>query len=159
MFSLPLSCSRVEPIQILVVPVTVSKELSSKRFSYLNNNIVHLIDAMFWYMGFKTESQAEKVIFIIHFILFIPFITVITLIRIICIIARYVKILGLQITYGRTKGLLLPKPLSDSVSSKRKRMFSLIHPFIHPLPPLGDPSPALSGRSQSLCGLRQDPPP
>jgi hypothetical protein len=36
---------------------------------------------------------------------------------------------------------------------------SLIHPFIHPLPPLGDPSPALSGRSQSLSCLRQDPPP
>ncbi len=80
----------------------------------LNKNIVHLIDDMFWYMGFKTESQAEKVILIIRFILFITIITLITLvtfIRIICIIAGCVKILDLQITCGRTKGQLLPKPL------------------------------------------------
>ncbi len=82
-----------------------------KQIFILNKNIVHLINNMFWYMGFKTESQAKKVILMINFILIIPFITIITLIRIICIIARYVKILDLQITCGRTKGLLLPKQL------------------------------------------------
>ncbi len=76
----------------------------AKQIFILNKNIVHLIDDMFWYMGFKTESQAEKVILIIHFILIITLITIITLIRIISIIARYVKILDLQITCGRTKG-------------------------------------------------------
>jgi hypothetical protein len=82
-----------------------------KKIFLLSKNIVHLIDNMFWYMGFKTESQAEKVILIIHFILFTTIITLITLIRIICIIARCVKILDLQITCGRTEGLLLPKEL------------------------------------------------
>jgi hypothetical protein len=82
-----------------------------KKIFILNKNIVHLIDDMFWYMGFKTESQAEKVIVIIRFILFITIITPLTLIRIICIIARCVKILDLQITCGRTKGLLSPKQL------------------------------------------------
>jgi hypothetical protein len=82
-----------------------------KQIFILNKNIVHLINDMFWYMGFKTESQAEKVILLIHFIIIITITTIITLIRIICIIARYVKILDLQITYGRTKELLLPKPL------------------------------------------------
>ena len=48
-------------------------------------------------------------------------------------------------------------------------LFSLLstHSIFHlpyltstiPYPPIGDPSPALSGRSRSLCGLRQDPPP
>jgi hypothetical protein len=77
----------------------------------LNENIVHLIDDIFWNMGFKTETQAEKVILIIRFILFITIITLITLILIIRIIVRCVKILDLQITCGRTKGRLLPKQL------------------------------------------------
>mmetsp|Transcript_35176 Transcript_35176/g.73671 ORF Transcript_35176/g.73671 Transcript_35176/m.73671 type:complete len:98 (+) Transcript_35176:305-598(+) len=28
---------------------------------FLNKNIVHLIDNIFWNMGFKTETRAEKV--------------------------------------------------------------------------------------------------
>ena len=36
----------------------------AKQIFILNKNIVHLIDDMFWLMGFKTESQAEKVILI-----------------------------------------------------------------------------------------------
>ncbi len=82
----------------------------AKQIFILNKNIVHLIDDMFWSMRFKTESQAEKVILIIHFITIITLISVITLKQIICIIVRYVKNLDLQITCGRTKGLLLPKP-------------------------------------------------
>ena len=31
----------------------------------LNKNIVHLIDDIFWNMGFKTETQADKVMHII----------------------------------------------------------------------------------------------
>ncbi len=100
-----------------------------KQIFILNKNIVHLIDDMFWYMGIKTESQAEKVILIIHFILFKPFITVTTLIRIICIIARYAKILDLQITCGRTKGLLLPKLLMTWAIS-----------FVLPCAPAGFPT-------------------
>ncbi len=100
-----------------------------KKIFILNKNIVHLINDMFWYLGFKTKSQAEKVILIIHFILFIPFITVITLIRIICIIARYVKILDLQITCGRTKGLLLPNHLMTWAIS-----------FVLPCAPAGFPT-------------------
>ena len=34
----------------------------------LNKNIVHLVDDMFWNMGFKTEKQTEQVISIIHII-------------------------------------------------------------------------------------------
>ncbi len=37
----------------------------------LNKNIVHLIDDIFWNMGFKTETQAEKVIICINFIMLI----------------------------------------------------------------------------------------
>ena len=56
-----------------------------KKIFMLNKNIVHLIDDIFWHMGFKTETQAEKVILIIHFL---AFETIITLILIIRIIAR-----------------------------------------------------------------------
>ncbi len=37
----------------------------------LNKNTVNLIDDIFWNMGFKTETQAEKVIIHIMFITFI----------------------------------------------------------------------------------------
>ena len=59
-----------------------------KKIFILNKNIVHLIDDIFWNMGFKTETQAEKVILIIRFIAFITIITLITLILIIRIIVR-----------------------------------------------------------------------
>ena len=42
----------------------------------LNKNIVHLIDDIFWNMGFKTENHAEKVIPIKHLICIIPIIYV-----------------------------------------------------------------------------------
>jgi hypothetical protein len=100
-----------------------------KKIFILNKHIVHLIDEMFWYMGFITESQAEKVILIIHFILFITIITLITLIRIICIIARCVKILDLQIMCGRTKEMLLPKQLMTWAIS-----------FVLPCAPAGFPT-------------------
>ena len=109
----------------------------AKQIFMLNKNIVHLIDNMFWYMGFKTESQAEKVILIIHFI---ALITIITLILIICIIARYVKNLALQITCGRTKGLLLPKQLMTWAIS-----------FVLPCAPAGFPTSVRPNGQHSPC--------
>lgn len=91
-----------------------AKGTVAKKIFILNKNIVHLIDDIFWHLGFKTETQAEKVIIIIHIILFISLMTLmtlVTLILIIRIIIRCVKIFVLQITCGRTKGLLLPKQL------------------------------------------------
>ncbi len=104
-----------------------------KKIFRLNKKIVHLIDDIFWHMGFKTETQAEKVILIIRFIAFIRINTLITLkikiILIIRIIVRCVKILDLQITCGRTKGRLLPKPLMTWAIS-----------FVLPCAPAGFPT-------------------
>ena len=51
--------------------------LKSKQVFMLNKNIVHLIDEIFWNMGFKTETQADKVMHII---------SIIRIISIMCII-------------------------------------------------------------------------
>ena len=48
-----------------------SKGSIVKKMPILNKNIVHLVDDMFWNMGFKTETHAEKVVSIIHIILYI----------------------------------------------------------------------------------------
>ena len=45
-----------------------SKGAIVKKMPILNKNIVHLVDDMFWNMGFKTEKQTEQVISIIHII-------------------------------------------------------------------------------------------
>ena len=82
----------------------------NKKIFMVNKNIVHLIDDVFWNMGFKTESQADKVyslhslysLFLIIHIMFIIYI-----ILIIFIIFRFVRNWVLQITCGRTKGQLL----------------------------------------------------
>ena len=39
-----------------------SKGTVVKKISMLNKNLVHLIDDIFWTMGFKTETQANKVV-------------------------------------------------------------------------------------------------
>ena len=39
-----------------------SKGLFVKKQYLVNENIVHLVDNIFWHMGFKTPSDAEKVI-------------------------------------------------------------------------------------------------
>jgi hypothetical protein len=44
------------------------KGAAVKKIFLLNKKIVHLIDDIFWNMGFKTETQAEKVILIIPII-------------------------------------------------------------------------------------------
>ncbi len=64
-------------------------------------------------MGFKTESQAEKVILIIHFITIITLLSIITLIRIICIIARYVKILDFADHVWQDKRAAIAKTVDD----------------------------------------------
>ena len=45
-----------------------SKGTIVKKMPILNKNIVHLVDDMFWNMGFKTKKQTELVISIIHII-------------------------------------------------------------------------------------------
>ena len=42
-----------------------------KKISLINKGIFHLIDDIFWNLGFKNETQAEKVILIIRIILII----------------------------------------------------------------------------------------
>ena len=56
-----------------------------KKVFVLNKNIVHLIDDIFWNMGFKTETQAEKVI---------PIISIIIIVSIMCIILIMLIIVG-----------------------------------------------------------------
>ena len=121
-----------------------------KKIFMLNKNIVHLIDDIFWNMGFKTETQADKVMHIIpiariisiisiirdtysqglslglslglsyaqgltqglsleslvvmHIMPIISIISIIRVILIIRIICRFVRILDLRITCGRTSG-------------------------------------------------------
>ena len=79
----------------------------------LNKNIVHLIDDIFWNMGFKTETQADKVMNVMHIIPIIRIMSIIHIIRIMSIIRniliiriifRFVRILDLRITCGRKRG-------------------------------------------------------
>ncbi len=49
-----------------------------KKVFVLNKNIVHLIDDIFWNMGFKTETQADKVM---HIILIARIMSIISIIR------------------------------------------------------------------------------
>ena len=48
-----------------------------KKIFMLNKNIVHLIDDIFWNMGFKTETQADKVMHIIPIARIISIISII----------------------------------------------------------------------------------
>jgi hypothetical protein len=70
----------------------------------LNQNIIHLINDIFWNMGFKTETQADKVMPIIRVIYIIRITSIMSLILIIHIICRFVRILDWLTTCGRTKG-------------------------------------------------------
>ncbi len=54
-----------------------------KKTPLINKNMIHLIDNIFWNSGFKNETQAERVIVIIHII---PIIYIILLIRFILVI-------------------------------------------------------------------------
>ena len=53
----------------------------------INKGLFHLIDDNFWKLGFKNETQAEKVILIIHVILIMPIKLVISIICIILVIS------------------------------------------------------------------------
>ena len=48
-----------------------------KKVFVLNKNIVHLINDIFWNMGFKMETQADKVIHIIPIVRIISIISII----------------------------------------------------------------------------------
>ena len=61
--------------------------LISKKVFMLNKNIVHLIDDIFWNMGFKTETQADKVMLIISIKRIISIICIIQIVSLIRIIA------------------------------------------------------------------------
>ncbi len=73
----------------------------------LNKYIVHLIYDIFWNMGFKTETQTDKVVHIrpitciVAIVAIIPIIPIILILRIIC---RFVRNLDFQITCGMTRG-------------------------------------------------------
>ena len=60
----------------------------------LNKNIVHLIDDMFWNMGFKTETQAEKVISIMYIISIMAIILLIR-INVVMLIIHIILIISL----------------------------------------------------------------
>jgi hypothetical protein len=49
----------------------------------LSRDLIHLIDDIFWDLRFKNETQAKKVIVIIHIISIIPIIPIILIISII----------------------------------------------------------------------------
>ncbi len=67
-----------------------------KKMFMFNKHIVHLIDDIFWNMGFKTEAQTEKVIDIIRILRIIHIILFVTIILIIHIIFRFVSTLELH---------------------------------------------------------------
>jgi hypothetical protein len=56
-----------------------------KKIPLFNKNMIHLIDDIFWNLGFKNETKAKKVIVIIRIILIIYSILLILLILIISI--------------------------------------------------------------------------
>jgi len=70
-----------------------------KKVFVLNKNIVHLIDDIFWNMGFKTETQD----LLYELFVIISILSIMHLILIVSNICRFVRILDLQITCGRTK--------------------------------------------------------
>ena len=76
-----------------------SKGTIVKKMPILNKNIVHLVDDMFWNMGFKTEKQTEQVISIIHIISIIYIKVIICIILIISVI-RIILILSFSGAYG-----------------------------------------------------------
>ncbi len=59
-----------------------------KKISLINKSLIHLIDDIFWNLGFKNETQAEKVIVIICIILIIYIIRIICSILIISIMSE-----------------------------------------------------------------------
>ncbi len=58
-----------------------------RKISMINKELFHLIDDIFWNLGFKNETQAEKVINIIHITHIMHIISLISNISIILIIS------------------------------------------------------------------------
>ncbi len=66
-----------------------------KKISWINKSLIHLIDDIFWNLGFKNETQAEKVIVIICIILIAYIICIICIILILSIISQVRVELGI----------------------------------------------------------------
>jgi hypothetical protein len=82
-----------------------------KKMYLMNKNIVHLIDDIFWKTGFKTETEAGKVI--IRIITIILLVLDYTYYKHYSINAKFkfAWIMELQITCGRTSALRSPNLL------------------------------------------------
>ncbi len=103
-----------------------SKAGNAKKMYLVNKNIVNLIDDIFWKMGFKTETDAEKVIIrIISLILdYTDYTNYILL-----FIFRFAWILELPITCGRTNALISPDRLKPwPISFVQPCWLAEIHP-------------------------------
>jgi hypothetical protein len=59
-----------------------------RKISLINKSLIRLIDDIFWNLGFKNETQAEKVIVIIHSILIIHIMRIICIILIISVMSQ-----------------------------------------------------------------------
>ena len=79
-----------------------------KKMFMLNKNIVHLIDDIFWNMGFKTETQADKVM---HIIPIARIISIISIIR-----DTYSQRLSLGLSLGLSYAQGLAQGLSLGLS-------------------------------------------
>ena len=66
-----------------------------KKIPLINKNLIHLIDDIFWNLGFKNAEKAEKVIAIIRIILIIDVIFLIRIILIISIMSQVRVDLGI----------------------------------------------------------------
>jgi hypothetical protein len=67
-----------------------------KKIPLINKNLIHLIDDIFWNLGFKNAEKAEKVIAIIRIILIIDVIFLIRIILIILIMSQVRVDLGIS---------------------------------------------------------------
>jgi hypothetical protein len=85
-----------------------SKAGSVKKMYFVNKNIVNLIDDVFCKMGFKTETDAEKVVIRI-LSLILDYTSYTNYFN--CFCFRFAWILELQITCGRTNALISPDRL------------------------------------------------
>ena len=74
---------------VFTISETLPKEVFSgeRKMFILNKNLVHLINGIFWNMGFKTETQAGKVVHVIPVARIISIISIIRGLLIMCMIS------------------------------------------------------------------------
>ncbi len=66
-----------------------------KKIPLINKSLIHLIDDIFWNLGFKNDTQAEKVIVITRIMLIISVIFIIRIVLIISIMLQVRVELGI----------------------------------------------------------------